>query len=461
MPIFPLAGEWLMRARIATGAAVALAVAVIAIIALPGGAGHRVSLVIPDAADLIPGLKVRAAGQAVGEISRVATIDGGRLARVDLTIADATVWPLPPDTRFIVRFGGTVAYAARYIEMERGISSAPPFADGATIPSTNVTVPVEFADLINTFGPRTQANLHATVNALGAAMPPASSPLRRSLDAAPAAVQQAAGVFGDLAAEDTALDGLVRSTADVAGAASAADPGLSSLIGGTATTFQAVGSRASELRSALAQLPDTLARTRATLARADATLIPASALVARLSPGVTQLTALSRPLRHALGTIVTVGPDAVSALGIARRSAPAITSLLDRATSLLPQLRSLGSQGTRQLACIRPYSPEIAGFASTWASFVDEGDHKDKYARMYLGSYPFTNATPMTVPQAAQVLPSAFAGWAFPRPPGANVGKPWFLPGCDITPTGMDPARDPEAAAVDPLSKPIVRSNTP
>jgi ABC-type transporter Mla subunit MlaD len=447
--------------KVSTAAAAVLVGAVMAIVVVPRGTGHHVSLVIPDAADLIPGLKVRAAGQGVGEISRVATIDGGRLARVDLRIANATVWPLPPDTRFIVRFGGTVAYAARYIEIDRGLSSAPPFAEGATIPRTNVTVPVEFADLINTFGPRTQANLHATVNALGAAMPPALPPLRRSLDAAPAAVRQAAGIFGDLAAEDTALDGLVRSTANVAGAASAADPGLSALIGGAATTFQAVGSRATELQSALAQLPDTLARTRATLARADTTLTPASALVARLSPGVTQLTALSGPLSHALGTIVTVGPDAVRTLGIARQGAPAITSLLDRATSLLPQLGSLGSQGTQQLACIRPFSPEIAGFASTWASFVNEGDHKDKYARMYIGSYPFTNATPMTAPQAAQALPSAFAGWAFPRPPGANVGKPWFLPGCEITPAALDPASDPEAAAVDPLSKPIASFNTP
>ena len=58
----------------------------------------------------------------------------GRLARVELTIGDEA-WPLTQGTKMILRWGGTVSYANRYIALFPGPAGAPALADGADFPT--------------------------------------------------------------------------------------------------------------------------------------------------------------------------------------------------------------------------------------------------------------------------------------------------------------------------------------
>jgi phospholipid/cholesterol/gamma-HCH transport system substrate-binding protein len=437
----------------------ALATGVVAVVLIATGTqqtDHRVSLIMPNATNLIDGLYVRAVGQRVGQISQVRTVDGGHRALVQLDITSGKLWPLPPDTRFVIRFGGTIAFTARYIEIDRGTSTARPFNEGAIVPTANVTVPVEFNALFNTFDAPTRANLRATVDRSGAALTALRFALRRALGDAPPVVEQAQSLFAGLGANESALGTLVRSTNSVLAAANSADPGVSSLLSNADSTFRAVGGQAANLSVALEELPTTLTSARSTMARLDATLGAATRLTTRLSPGVRQLEAITPPLNQTLVTLTGIGPDAVSTLATARIKAPSVTALLQQLTSLAPQFESIGQQATTQLACIRPYAPEIAGFASTWNSFVSESDQQDTYARLYFGTYPYPNATPLTVPQAAKLTPNAFVDWGFPRAPGQNAGKPWFIPSCGITPAGVNPQKDPEAKPFDPLSQKLL-----
>jgi len=437
-------------------ALLALSGAALAVIATSSGADatHRVSFDVASAANLIPGLQVRAAGQEVGTVGDVDVRDGGRGARITLELTDARVWPLPPDSVVRVRFGGTIAANGRYVELVRGRAAGAVIRDGGVI--RRVEVPVEFDELFNTFGPRTRHNLRATVDASGRALEQSGESLHRALGSAPAAVHQLRGVLADLGDDHVALDTLVRSTDRVLAATNAADPGLGPLLADAATTFATIDRRARALQRTLDEAPATLTHARTALAQADRTLTAATTLSRRLRPGVEQLVGILAPLNRTLRTVRDVAPTARRALATTRRAAPDLVRLLDRTRTLSPDLRATLRQGVTQLTCLRPYSPEIAGFFSTWAGFVANGDKKNKYARLFNAIYPFPNDTPMTVPQMAKLLPGPFASWGFPRAPGANAGQPWYQPDCGITADGADPAKDPEAINFDPFSKKLV-----
>jgi phospholipid/cholesterol/gamma-HCH transport system substrate-binding protein len=140
-----------------------------------------------------------------------------------------------------------------------------------------------------------------------------------------------------------------------------------------------------------------------------------------------------------------IGPDARSTLATARTSAPSITRLLDRATRVAPTIGSIASRSAKALDCIRPYSPELAMFASTWSDWMSATDGKDHYTRATLQNYlPASfNSEPLTPAQAARANPGLTYG--FPYPPGALAGQPWFQPQCGAGPEALDPAKDQES----------------
>jgi ABC-type transporter Mla subunit MlaD len=442
-----------MRSGYVVAALAAATIATLAVTVGSSGSGssHRVGFDVANAANLIPGLQVRAAGQRVGTITAVSVREGGRGARITLELSDGRVWPLPADTFVRVRYGGTIAANGRYVELHRGTAKGTPIPDGGRI--RRVELPVEFDELFNTFGPRTRQSLRSTVDAAGRTLDAAGEPLHRALDSAPPAVHQFAGALVDLGDTHVALDTLVRSTDHVLAATERADPGLGPLLTDAATTLTAVSRQADAVKRTLDQTPETLQDTRTTLTRVDRTLTAATTLTGKLAPGVDQLRRIIPPLNGTLRTVRDVAPSARRALATTRRAAPDLVRLLDDTRALTPNLTSTLDQATTQLSCLRPYAPEIAGFASTWSGFVANGDKKDKYARLFNAVYPFPNDTPLTVPQLSKLMPGPFQAWGFPRAPGANVGQPWYQPNCGITADGADPSKDPEAINFDLFSK--------
>lgn len=439
--------------RRAVGVALLALAAWLVIVATRGAeSGHHLQVTVAKATNLYPGVDIRAAGQKVGTIESIDPVAGGR-ARLRLRIDDDRVWPLYVGDRLRVRYGGTIAFAARYVAIDRGRSRKAPLADGATLTRAQFVTPVEFDQVLKTFDAPTRDDLRASVDASGAALKTARRPLPRALKLAPSAVAQARAVLADLGADEPALDTLVTSGADVAAAVNAADPNLGTLIAGASQTFDGIGTRARNVQTALRELPPTLRTARTTLGRADGTLQKTGRLTQRLAPGVRQLRLIARPLSSTLTTVDEVAPDARATLSTLRKGAPDLTRLLRSAKPLVPKLAEVGREAARQLECVRPYTAEIAGFASTWGQVSSNSDGKDKFARITAQAYPFTTFTPLTNPQLHRILPSTQAQYAFPRPPGMNANQTWYLPECGVGPDSTDPEKDPEAIDFDPLNK--------
>ncbi|WP_354701409.1 hypothetical protein DSM112329_01721 [Paraconexibacter sp. AEG42_29] len=435
-----------------------LLLAVVALVAIVTGGsdkGHHLTVTVDKATNLYAGVDIRAAGQKVGRIDSVEATGDGR-ARIGLRIDDDRVWPIYAGDRLRVRYGGTIAFAARYVSIDRGTRRIRPLADGAQLSRAQFVTPVEFDQVLKTFDAPTRKDLRRTVDATGTALAAARPGLSAALDEAPPALAQARAVLTDLGSDEAALDQLVRSGDRVTAAINAADPGLGPLVAGAAQTFAAVGTRADRLQTALRELPPTLSTARGTLRRADVTLAKADRLTERLAPGIGEVRKIAAPLSRTLTTLAAVAPDARATVATLRKGAPDLTRVLTAARPLLPKLGDVGKEAARQLSCVRPYTPEIAGFASTWGQVSSNSDGKDKFARITAQAYPFGTFTPLTNPQLSKVLPAAQEQYAFPRPPGQNANQTWYLPECGVGPDSTDPTKDPEAIAFDPLSKNIL-----
>jgi len=434
--------------RLALGAIATATVAVLLSVLTSGlVSGHTVTLTTSSADYLTAGSEVREAGVQVGTVQSAQPTRRG-MARLVLNI-DAAGWPLPVNTKAQFRWASTIAFANRYVELDlpsqTGGVEEPTIHDGGTIPSRNVTPSVELDQLFGTFDNSTRKSLGQLFQEGGPALLQAAPGLRATLDQTPSALDQTNKVLEDLTAQPRDLGTLVSSADQVVHAIQISNPGIGQLVTGAAQTFQATGTRAVALERTLSEAPPTLDVTRVTLAHASRTLNAATDLLTHLSPGIRQLRLLAPPLNDTLQSLVRIGPDARQTLTTLRAAIPYLNPLLDKTRGLMPEIGSIGRQAATQVNCLRPYTPDIAGFFSTWTSDASHGDGQDKYFRANGSVYtPPVSSTPLTSAQFLNAFPGKLT-YAFPRPPGFNEGQPWFNPSCGVGPDSVNPAADPES----------------
>jgi hypothetical protein len=377
----------------------------------------------------------------VGHIEQ-AVITRDHQARLVLELDD-DVWPLPVDSQLQLRFGGTIKYTDRYLELRRGRSTATVRA-GGTLPAGAFTAPAEFDELFDLFDPPARRDLRSMLDRGGPALQAARTTLPAALRDAPPAFDEVRAVFDDIGGDSRTLDALIRSSDRVVAAVRRADPGVGTLVSDAATTFEAVGRESEALQAALAEMPGALQATRVLLDRAGGTLARVGAFSEEAAPGVQRLRQAVGPLTGFLDRAIHVGPAAERTLRTAREVGPDLDPFLGRARALMPDLTSIGRQAAGQLRCIRPYAPDIAGFFSTWGPGAwGDSDGTNTYLRAEFGPVAFPNTVPFDSTTVTRLYPQI--KMAFPRPPGDIAGRPNFLPACGIDASAYDTAADPEA----------------
>ena len=182
--------------------------------------------------------------------------------------------------------------------------------------------------------------------------------------------------------------------------------------------------------------------TRATLRHLDASLGGLGGLITDLRPGARGLVGLARPASAALRELRAVAPLAGATLRTGAGAAPSITALLREGTRFMPSFGAVVDQLTPAFACVRPYTPEIAGALSTWSGFAKNYDALAHYARTLVQTVPYGAGAS----SSSAVLRSApGTTYAFPRPPGLNAGQTWLQPQCGAGASALEASADPEA----------------
>jgi phospholipid/cholesterol/gamma-HCH transport system substrate-binding protein len=415
-------------------------VAAVVIVASHGSTPRTLRAAFDGAINVVPGQEVRLAGVKVGEVQSVREADGQ--AVLVLRIDDRAVWPLHQGSVARLRYGTTVSYAARYVELLPGPRTAPALPDGGVLPSSDTITPVEFDQIFNIYDAQTRTNLRGLIANGQAALQSDAGELAGALQNAPGAFDELAGVMRELGADRAALSTLAAQGARVTSALAAVDGPLRAMLDDFAGTFDELSHHTTAQQASLDRMPATFATTRAALGRLDSSLNSLDGLIDDLRPGARGLAALAGPASAALGELRAVAPIATRTLATGSTAAPAITGLLTEGKGFMPNLGTVLSQLAPAVGCVRPYTPEMAGALSTWDGFAKNYDGIAHYARTLLQTLPY----PAGQASSRTLLSSApGTSYAFPRPPGLNAGQTWLQPQCDAGPAALDADADPEA----------------
>jgi virulence factor Mce-like protein len=420
-------------------------VALIAIVnASTGGDHHYLRAEFSSVEQLVPGLEVRIAGRKVGAI---ATIDlHGQQPAATLEIDEPDVWPLPAGTTAQIHWGSTTSLAYRFVELYPGPRSGGSLRNYAVISATRTVTPVELDQFYRIFRGRTTGDVSALVQELGDTLAPSGAALRRGLAAAPAGVNATSAVLSQLSQDEQALNTLVNQGNQVTGALANRQADLGQLMSNLAGTFDEFAHHTADEQASLSQAPQALSTADGTLARLDNSLNGLQSLLTDIAPGATQLRRLAPTARTALLKLSSEAPLLTRTLNQGTATAQPLNQLLTTGTTFLPRAGRAVDRLGPIFACLRPYSPELAGMLSTWTGWNDNYDAQGHYARTFpLAFNPaLVPATPLTSGQAVAAFHGSLS-YAMPRPPGMNAGHPWFLPQCGAGPESLTAASDPEA----------------
>jgi ABC-type transporter Mla subunit MlaD len=427
---------------------------------------HHVRAAFSSGFNLVSGLSVDVDGQEVGKISGVHydnTVSGGG-AIVDIGISDNRFWPLHAGTTVESRWGTTIGNGTRRLDLFPGPSNTPALPEGGVIDTKDTLPAVDLDRVLNVFSKSTRGHLTSMLQNMGSGLSGQARGLQNGLASAPPAVDAAAGVLGDLAADTNALSGLVTNGDRLTATLASRAPAISDLVTVTGQTFNALSAHASGIQSTIQSLPPALIDARGTLARLDSSVNVLNVLIGDIAPGAARLSPLAISLRPALAELSQLVPTAVSTLRSATSAAPRITELLNVGVPFMPKVQNVTSALAPMVACMRPYAPELgsaivsaASWMSTYELVAPHGTPGVTYLGAQQGQFvrqhgvraaPQASATslhgyPPGVTTAAFVQATG-KQYALPRPPGYGVGQPWFLPECGVTPAALDPAQDPE-----------------
>ena len=436
-----------MSARALALSALAVGVVVVLIIIggpFSGGSDHIIRAPFTSVEQLTPGIEVRIAGRKVGSIDSIKLPPHGGHPIVAMQITEGAVWPLPTGTTAQARWGSTTSLAYRYVELLPAKSGAP-LPNHALLTEAKNSTPVELDQYYRIFRGRTTGDVRQLVGELGATVAKKGPALKSGLAAAPGGLGQTSAVLAQLGASQQALDQLVVEGNRVTGALAGKQSNLSSLVDHLAATFDEFGKNTQAEQASLDQGPQALSTAKVTLARLNQSLPGLQGLVDDIAPGAAQLQSLAPRLRNALLELNRVGPLAASTLQKGTQAAGPLGKLVSTGIPFMPRLGSTLGQLDPMFACLRPYTPELAGNLGTWTGYNQNFDAGGHYARTFdLQLNPLIIAgTPFNSKQIVQASSGGLT-YAMPRPPGLNAGHPWFQPQCGAGPDSLNAAKDPE-----------------
>jgi virulence factor Mce-like protein len=404
---------------------------------------HHLKVAFESATLISPGLDVRLDGVDVGKVSDVAYEDGEAI--VTLGIDDGAAWPLRQGTRAAIRFGSTIGSGTRRIDLLPGPASAPPIGDGGVIGREDSITPVEFDQLLDTFKRETRKSARGLAGRGARALAGRGPRLGRGLHEGAGALDQLDRTLGDLAEERDSLRLLTPASARVVDTLALRSDRVRAVVLTGSETMRVFARRSRDVSSALDRLPSGLAEAQTTLRRLDRSAAPLRRLLTGLRPGARRLASIAPALRDALVELRATVPVAQRTVDSALSAAPPVRGLLGAATPFLAgDLDPTLQRATPMLECLTPYTPEFAGWFSTWAGFTKNYDAQGHYGRFHILEGPASITGQQGVTPAQVVSGDPRIVYARERPPGFSAGAPRFIPQCGYTRALLDPTADPE-----------------
>jgi virulence factor Mce-like protein len=271
---------------------------------LPFVPTRQLDVLITNGANLVKGNEVRSGGFRVGVVTDLTPVKlpGGKVgAKLRLKL-DQKIGAIPVDSKVSIR--PRSALGLKYVELETGASKKT-FADGATMPAKQATVPVEIDQVFDIFDKKTREAAQTNLQGFGDAFAGRGADLNATLQTTPALLAHLKSVAANLASPQTNL------------------PAFFDGIGRTVKTVAPVSKTNARLFTTMADTFDAFSRDpqalRDTISKQPATLDVATRSLRVQRPFLDHTAAFSRDLRGAVDELPGTLPVLNSALKIGTR----------------------------------------------------------------------------------------------------------------------------------------------
>jgi phospholipid/cholesterol/gamma-HCH transport system substrate-binding protein len=385
------------------------------VIVLGSGSGsYRVTAVFRQAFGIVPSGQVWSGGGLVGSISSI-RLGADGLPRVTMQISDG--YRLRATATADLRLQSNSGELNRIIMLAQG--QGPELPNGAVIPVSRTSEPVEIDDILGMLSPRVRADLRYVTAQLDGSSTGLSSALDQTLQHSAAALSQTAAALGQVDSDGYALRMLISQGRTAVGVFASQRATLGAAVDATNHLLRTTAARQLELQAAVHALPAGLRAPRLALDQLRAEIPSLSSLITAAMPAVAQL----RPTTMLLARTLTTGLPGLAAIASTLRSAPAqlrsLKPLLEVASPVIRRLTPTLRQLLPILDVLRVYTPELMGFIAGWSDIGVSFDAAGHAVRV-----GFAKPPPNT-PASADGNAPGYVPAPFERTPGALVGQPW------------------------------------
>ncbi len=360
-------------------------VAILALIVFGGGGATTYYLEFESSDQLVRGDQVQVGGVPVGTIKDIAlTHDYKARVRIDLS---SSLTPLHEGTTAQIRVPSLSGVANRYIALSLGPNNAPPLPDGATLSGSAVHGTTDIDQLFNTLNPRTLKGLQEFFQGGAESYAGVTHEANVTAEYFAPALAAADHFFGELTRDQHTFTELLVQGAKATTTIAARRTELTDLVEHADIAFGALASQRANLAKSVQQLPVTLHLANRTFAEVPGTLNDLTKLVNVSKPNTTMLATLfahlrplfveATPVLHNLSLAVSKpGPN--NDLTDAFQGYPALARSLAADT---PNVIKGLEEGTTFFSHLRPYSPELTGFARSLGQTTSYYDANGHYIR--------------------------------------------------------------------------------
>jgi phospholipid/cholesterol/gamma-HCH transport system substrate-binding protein len=373
---------------------------------------YRVRVVLASATNVVEGGTVLMRGMEVGQIDDIEAQDGKALLELEL---DGDYAPLHDGA--VVTVTWKALLGERRISIADGPSSNPTIPDGGVVRGKHPQ-PMELDQILNALDKPTRTRLASMIHRLDQTLDHNQSSVRSTLLSLGPALKSLGELLRAADTDGPAIRNVVSRLNGLMTLLARRDHDMRGVIDDLSTLTTRTASKRQHLRSALRALPPTLDQATETLGAVPATAREVSPMLRDLGKATSQLPAVARNLKPVLTDLRPMVANLRPTLSAARQLLGDTPEFLDMAHSVLPGATDALTDVQPALRFLRPYTPELMGWLSTWGSAAANYDSNGHYWRVNIqGSGTSLNVNPGVVPPGMESKP-------YPLP-GENIGQPW------------------------------------
>lgn len=340
--------------------------------------GYTVSVMLPNAENLIQGGSVMRDGFQVGSIDRIDTENGK--AKVTFSLDDESA---PLHDGATVQVDWKAALGERLLTIRDGPAGYAAIPAGGLVQG-RMPAPVEFDQVLAALDPATRERLNGLINNLHGTLEGSDGDVNRTLRTAGPALQQLGQITRSVDSDGTAIHHLVAHLNSTMGILDRRDRDVAEIVNSLGNTTDAVAGKREQVGGALRRLPGTLQRADSTLRDVPDMTNKTQPLLDDLGPAAAKLPSVAKNLRPVIAdvrpTVSQLRPTLDSASQLLRYT----PGLLDNGSATAPGADTALSRANPALDFVRPYAPDIVGWLSNWGSAAANYDANGHMARFLI-----------------------------------------------------------------------------